>query len=83
MVSACLRSQPPCCHRIIVQHKLAARSALRFQYHGDMDKQEHLERHLKLFQDIYERMKREGTWPWPDSPKSEDVIESDDNTNDA
>ena len=48
-----------------------------------MDKQEHLERHLKLFQDIYERMKREGTWPWPDSPKSEDVIESDDNTNDA
>lgn len=50
-----------------------------------MDKQEHLRRHLELCKRVYERMKREGSWPWRellDSPKSEDVIESENAAND-
>ncbi len=44
-----------------------------------------LERYLALCQRIYERMERDGTWPWPDepdSPDSPDVIDSEDNPND-
>ena len=45
---------------------------------------EHLERYLRLCRQIYERMEREGTWPWPpmedeDSTLSEDLVESKDN----
>lgn len=41
-------------------------------------------RYLALCNRVYQRMEREGTWPWPDwdtapnSPKSEDVVESKD-----
>ncbi len=41
-----------------------------------------LERYLALCKRTYERMVREGTWPWsnePDSTHSEDLIESEDN----
>jgi len=31
-----------------------------------MDK--HLEEYLRLCHRIYERMEREGNWPWPDNP---------------
>lgn len=44
-----------------------------------MGKDEFLEQYLLLCQRIYERMEREGAWPWPDSTESEDVIDSDDN----
>lgn len=47
-----------------------------------MDKDEHLERHLDLCKRIYLRMLRDGSWPWADSPKSEDLIESKDSPND-
>jgi len=50
-----------------------------------MNKDEHLERHLELCRRVYLRMLAEGSWPWKtegDSPKSEDVIESEDNTDD-
>jgi len=50
------------------------------QYHHGMDKEEHLRRHLELCKLIYERMKRDGSWPWgdeADSSSSDDVIESD------
>ena len=46
-----------------------------------MDKGELLERHLELCKRVYERMKRDGTWPWrdePDSPNSEDMVDSED-----
>ena len=43
-----------------------------------MSENEHLERHLELCKGIYERLKREGRWPWTDSTESEDVVESDD-----
>lgn len=42
-----------------------------------------LERYLELCQRIYERMERDGTWPWksdipePDSTVSENLIDSD------
>lgn len=43
---------------------------------------EHLRRHLELCKQIYERMLREGSWPWPvedgDSPNSENLVESQD-----
>lgn len=54
--------------------------------HTRMTKDEHLERHLKLCQRVYERMKRDGTWLWSDeaeSPNAEGVVESEGNTNNA
>lgn len=47
-----------------------------------MTPDERLQIHLELCQRIYERMLREGSWPWKadeDSPNSEDLIESKDN----
>jgi hypothetical protein len=41
-----------------------------------------VERYLALCKRTYERMVREGTWPWMDSPNSDDVIESNDNSTD-
>jgi len=37
------------------------------------------ERYLALCKRMYERMQRDGSWPWADSQDSEDVIESKDN----
>jgi len=37
---------------------------------------------LELCQQVFERMEREGSWPWhdqSDSPKPEDLVESEDN----
>ncbi|MFK5979707.1 MAG: hypothetical protein QM488_12565 [Rhizobiaceae bacterium] len=36
-----------------------------------------LEQYLALCERAYERMVREGTWPWRDSPDFENVVESD------
>ena len=51
-------------------------------YDGRMDK--HLEQYLALCQRIYERMEREGSWPWadaetnnPDSTLGENLVDSD------
>ena len=41
-----------------------------------------LEAYLELCQRLYERMLRDGTWPWRDSQNSEDLVESED-TNDV
>lgn len=51
-----------------------------------MTHDEHLERHLELCRRVYLRMLAEGSWPWKDqldSPKPEDVIESEDKLNDV
>jgi hypothetical protein len=42
-----------------------------------MDHDEFLFRHLELCKRMYLRMQAVGSWPWRDSPKSEDVLESD------
>lgn len=43
----------------------------------DMEPSPQLEAFLELCKRIYERMEREGTWPWPaDSTNPEDVIDS-------
>jgi hypothetical protein len=42
-----------------------------------------LERYLALCKRIYERMEREGSWPWADSPNSEDLVDSEDNSPDV
>jgi hypothetical protein len=39
----------------------------------------HLEQYLALCQRIYERMEREGSWPWeeePDSTLGENLVDS-------
>jgi hypothetical protein len=41
------------------------------------DKQ--LDDFIDLCKRMYERMEREGSWPWADSPNSEDLVESEDN----
>ncbi len=45
-------------------------------YDGGMTEDERIQRHLEICQRVFERLVAEGKWPWPDSPKSEDVIES-------
>ena len=42
----------------------------------DMTEDERIQRHLDICQRVYERLVAEGNWPWPDSPISVDVIES-------
>lgn len=49
------------------------------QQHDDLPPE--VERYLALCKRTYERMVREGTWPWKDSPKSENLVESEDNPN--
>lgn len=44
-----------------------------------MKDQEKFDQFLELCREVYERMRREGSWPWPDSPDAADVVESDDN----
>ena len=50
-------------------------------FHDDEKKElpPELLRHLALCKRAYERMRREGTWPWADSPEFGDVVKSDDN----
>lgn len=45
----------------------------------NQNNKDYLERYLALCQRIYERMEREGSWPWSDSPNSENLVESEDN----
>lgn len=48
-----------------------------------MNNDEHLERHLEICKQIYLQMLETGTWPWKgvsDSQKSEDLVESGDNS---
>ena len=47
-----------------------------------MKDQDKLDRFLALCLRVYERMEREGSWPWGDSQKFGDVVESDSNQND-
>jgi hypothetical protein len=45
-----------------------------------MTNDQHLEEFLAICQAVFERMRRDGSWPWPeDSTNSEDVIDSGDN----
>lgn len=47
-----------------------------------MTEDERIERHLEICQRVYERLVAEGRWSCPDSPKPEDVIESEDQKTD-
>lgn len=47
-----------------------------------MNDQEKFDQFLDLCKRMAERMQRDGTWPWKDSPESEDMVESEDNEND-
>lgn len=53
-----------------------------------MEKDEHLQRHLDLCRRMHLRMLSDGSWPWkedekqdPDSPKSENLLDSGNNSN--
>lgn len=41
-------------------------------------KDEALEAYLLLCQEVFVELQREGLWPWPDSQKSENLVESED-----
>lgn len=41
-----------------------------------MNDDEFLDEYLELCKSIYERMEREGSWPWLDSQNSENLVES-------
>lgn len=41
-----------------------------------MKDDEFLDTYLELCKSVFERMEREGSWPWSDSQKSEDLVES-------
>jgi hypothetical protein len=48
--------------------------------HVPMTHNEHLEEFLAICQAMFERMRREGTWPWPDdSTPSQDMVDSSNN----
>ena len=36
---------------------------------------------IQLCKDVFERMERDGSWPWPESPNSDDLVESENNQN--
>ncbi len=57
---------------------MPARKVFRVNYHGAMTEDERIERHLEICQRVYERLVAEGKWLWPDSPNSEDMLESED-----
>jgi len=42
------------------------------------DEHERLLQYIELCRGIYERMRRENSWPWDDSQDSDDVVESED-----
>lgn len=47
-----------------------------------MTEEERIERHLEICQRVYERLVAEGKWRWSDSPKSKDMVESEDHKSD-
>jgi len=47
-------------------------------YHGHMTEDEHIDRHLEICRMVYRRLVADGKWPWPDSQKTEDLVESND-----
>jgi len=44
-----------------------------------MKDEQSFQQFLELCKQVFERMEREGSWPWRDSPKSEDLVESENN----
>jgi hypothetical protein len=46
--------------------------------HDEHELPPEVERYLALCERACERMVREGTWPWKDSPDFDDVVESED-----
>ena len=61
-------------------HQVSApRRFIFWIYHGRMEKDDHLYEYLEICKRIYERMRRENSWPWNDSTEPDDLIESDHN----
>jgi len=48
-----------------------------------MNKDQHLYEYLEFCKRIYLRMKREDSWPWKDSTDCEDLLESEDISNES
>jgi len=44
-----------------------------------MKDEQSFQQFLEFCKQVFERMEREGSWPWRDSPKSEDLVESENN----
>ena len=61
--------------------QLLARFELSRILGGMTEKQ--FEQYMDLCRRMFERMERDNSWPWLDSPESEDVVESEDNQHDV
>lgn len=48
----------------------------------DAMEDDHIEQYLALCKRIFERMERDGTWPWEDSQNTQDLLESEHNIQD-
>ncbi|WP_167647428.1 hypothetical protein [Mameliella alba] len=48
-----------------------------------MNHEEHLQEHLAICKAVVEHLKQTGQWPWRDSQFPEDLVESDDNVDNA
>lgn len=68
--------QKGCFQQLAAPDTLAAMSSKKHELPPEV------ERYLALCERAYERMVREGTWPWKDSPNFDDVVESEDNSED-
>lgn len=75
-------------HRVLISHARPPLVLRLVAYTASMPNENNnlppeLERYLALCQRIYERMEREGSWPWEDSSKPENLVESKDNQTDV
>ena len=87
MVSGSRRLPRQCIHHIVDEHEVAARITLVTQYDSYMTSpnpfesempEDALEAYLRVCQEIYLDMQREGRWLWPDSQNPDDLVESKD-----
>ena len=87
MVSGSPHSQRQCIHHIEDEHEVAARITPVTQYDSYMTlpnpfesemPEDALEAYLRVCQEIYLDMQREGRWLWPDSQNPDDLLESKD-----
>ncbi len=59
-----------------------SRPTTPFWHSMSMTRLDPLEEFLDLCKEVCTRMEREGSWPWANSPDSQNLVESEDNPKD-
>lgn len=65
-----------------IWHNSASTEQPPFLHTVTMNDEERLEQFIELCKRVYERLERDGSWPWPEEPDStvsDDLVESKDN----